>query len=58
MRRIRNAAVSIAVVTTLLAVSACTPAVQQEVGEGIGKTLGQLVTWWLWTWAHSQGSGL
>ena len=56
MRRIRITVLSIAVVATSLAVSACTPAAQAEVGEGIGKTLGQLVGWWLWIWAHPAGS--
>ncbi len=36
-----------------LGVTACTP----EAQEGIGRTLGQLLLWWLWTLAHGPGSG-
>ncbi|MGB3411510.1 MAG: hypothetical protein WBA45_09955 [Microthrixaceae bacterium] len=53
MRKSRVLIGSIFLLTMSLSVTACTP----EAQEGVGRTLGQLVTWWLWTLAHAPGSG-
>jgi hypothetical protein len=45
MRRMGFVVTSIVVAAAALSVSACTP----EAQEGIGRTIGQLIGWWLWS---------
>ena len=44
MRRVRNAIAPLVIATVTLTMSACTP----EAQEGVGRTIGQLILWWLW----------
>lgn len=44
MRRIRNTIAPLMITAVALTMAACTP----EAQEGVGRTIGQLILWWLW----------
>jgi hypothetical protein len=44
MRRARNAIAPLFIAAVTLTMTACTP----EAQEGVGRTIGQLILWWLW----------
>ena len=45
MRRLGFVVTSVVVAVTAVSVSACTP----EAQETVGRTIGQLIGWWLWS---------